>query len=281
MEASARMSMVSEQEKCEGCPVRKLFPDTVFVPPLLVLGNRLAVAECPGSTEVEQLTPLVGASGSWLRGRVDEHGKRSGGLYRAAGVDQSTVSLCNILNCGIAADHKNTFPTDPDARSYISKEDAEGAVRHCLKNHVYPILADSRWTRLDILGSKSLQALTGLKDGIQIWRGSPTVVPATGKTTPIAIPTLHPAFLARSQELMPAVVADLKKTTDVPDEHYNATPSLEDVRNFTATEFAFDIECIRETGEITMVGLYAQSTRAICVPAKGVYLGELVRIFSR
>lgn len=255
----------------------RLFPDNNFVAPFLVKGDRLCVAEAPGELEAERGEPLVGPSGSWLFGRETEDGKRTGGLYRAAAVEGSSVSKLNVLNC---RPPKNVFPTDPDARSYISKEEAEAAVQHCLKAHVEPILKDPRFKRIDILGDKSLRALTGLEGGITRWRGSPVVVPQTGRTTPTAIPTLHPAFLARSQELMPAVVADLKKTLDIPDEHYIIRPSLEEVKAFTATEFAFDIETIRATGEVTMVGLCAKSTYAICVPAKGVYLDELRRIFE-
>lgn len=99
-----------------------------------------------------------------------EPGKRSGGLYRAAGVDQSTVSLANVINCGIAAAHKNVYPTDGN---YLSKEDALAAQAHCLHHHVKPILEERSWKRVDIFGNKSLEALTGKTGGILRWRGSP------------------------------------------------------------------------------------------------------------
>jgi uracil-DNA glycosylase family 4 len=250
------------------------FPLNTFVAPLMVTGNRLCIAEAPGADEQALGEPLVGTAGSWLRGRETEGGKRSGGLYKAAGVEESAVSRMNILQC---RPPNNIFPTDPEARSYISKEEANETVLHCLRSHVNPILLGRDWKRIDILGDKALQALTG-KTGISRWRGSPVSIPVLGET-PIAVPTLHPAFIARSQELLPAVVADLKKGTNVPPESYRTHPSLDDVRNFVATEFAFDIECIRATGEITMVGLCSKVTEAICVPAKGAYLDELRRIF--
>lgn len=254
--------------------MQRLFPENAFVAPYMVAGNRACVAEAPGAQEAETGEPLVGAAGSWLRGREDENGRRSGGLYKAAGVDQNSISRLNVIQC---RPPNNLFPTDPEARSYISKEDALASVNHCLEHWTLPALRGRNFQRVDILGDKALLALTG-KQGISRWRGSPLPIPALGDKT-IAVPTLHPAFIARSQELLPAVVADLRKSTISPPEHYETHPSLDTVREFTATEFAFDIECIRATGEITMVGLCAESTKAICVPAQGAYLGELRRIF--
>jgi len=271
---------VDTVDKCAGCPVRDKFPKTVFVPPLLIAGStRLAIAEAPGATEVEQSTPLVGSSGSWLRGKVDEHGRRSGGLYKAAGVDQSTVSLCNVINCGIAADHKNVYPADSDARSYISKEDAEKAQEHCINAHVLPTLRSRTWRRLDVLGDKALSALCQVEGGITRWRGSPLPVPALGDA-PLAVPTLHPSYISRDQSMLPAVISDLAKTLNLAPEHYNIQPTLEDVKAFTATEFSFDIECTRDTGKITMVGLSEKPFHAMCVPFSGVYIPELKRIFE-
>lgn len=256
--------------------MQRLFPTNNFVAPFLVKGSRICVAEAPGELEAERGEPLVGTSGSWLFGREIEEGKRSGGLYRAAGVDTAEVSKCNVINC---RPPQNVFPTDADARSYISKEEAEQSVQHCLNAHTLPALRSRDWKRIDILGDKSLRALCQVEGGILRWRGSPLPVPALGDT-PLAVPTLHPAFLARSQELMPAVVRDLQKTLDIPEEHYNTIPTVEDVRAFTSTEFSFDIETIIGTDEITMVGLSDRPTFAMCVPCKGVYIPELRRIFE-
>lgn len=258
--------------------MQELFPENTFVAPKLVPGTRCCVAEAPGELEAELGEPLVGASGNWLRGREDpETHKRSGGLYKAAGVSEAEVSRLNVIQC---RPPKNVFPTDPDGRSYISREDAEASVAHCLQNHVLPVLKSRDFKRIDILGAKALEVLCEKKDGILRWRGSPLPVTVLGDTSPRAVPTLHPAFLARSQELLPAVIADLKKSLHLAPEHYDTHPSLDSVRQFNFTEFAFDIECIRSTGEITMVGLCADSTKAVCVPAKGAYLSELKRIFG-
>ena len=160
---------VSEVEGCNGCPMQRLFPDNNFVSPFLVKGDRLCVAEAPGQTESERGEPLVGTSGSWLFGKEDENGRRSGGLYKAAGVDTSTVSKCNVINC---QPPHNVFPTDSDAKAYISKEEGEAAVRQCLHNHVKPILESREWKRLDLLGEKSLRYLAGVEGGILKFRGS-------------------------------------------------------------------------------------------------------------
>jgi len=256
--------------------MRRLFPDNNFVAPFLVPGDRLCVAEAPGELEAERGEPLVGPSGSWLFGREEEHGKRTGGLYRAAGVEGSSVSKCNVLNC---RPPKNLFPTDPDARSYITKEEAEQSVQHCLNAHVLPALRSRPWRRLDILGDKALRALCQVEGGITRWRGSPLPVPALGNSA-LAVPTLHPSYISRDQSLLPAVVADLKKTLAVAPEYYNTKPSLEDLQAFRFTEFAVDIETVRATGEITMVGLCGEKYHGLSVPPTGVYLTELKRIFA-
>jgi uracil-DNA glycosylase family 4 len=253
----------------------RLFPNSNFVPAHLVAGSRLCVGEAPGELEAERSEPFVGTSGGWLFGKEGENGKRSGGLYRAAGVEGATVSKCNVLGCRPPG---NIFPTDPDARDYISKEEAEAALKQCWNNHVKPVLTGRNWTRIDCFGDKSLIALTG-KTGIMRWRGSPLAVPACGPE-PLTVPTLHPAYIARDQSYIPAVVKDLSKTLDLAPEHYNTTPTLEDVRAFQFREFATDIETVRTTGEITMVGLCGQKYTGLSVPPKGVYLTELKRIFA-
>lgn len=254
----------------------RLFPESSFVAPFLVPNSdRLCVAEAPGENESLVGEPLVGTSGSWLFGKADERGKRSGGLYKAAGIDGAAVSKCNVLQC---RPPDNVFPTDPDARSYISKEEAEASVRQCLKNHVEPVLRNRSWKRVDILGDKALQALTG-HSGILRWRGSPLAIPACGPE-PITIPTLHPSYIARDQSYIPAVVKDLSKTLALAPEHYNTTPTLEDVKAFGFTEFAVDIETVRATDQITMVGLCGERFTGLSVPPTGVYLTELKRIFA-
>lgn len=80
--------------------------------------------------------------------------------------------------------------------------------------------------------------------------------------------------------MLPAVVSDLRKSTNIPPEHFNVRPTLDDVKAFAATEFAADIECTIPENRITMVGLSDRMYHAICVPFEGVYINELERIFA-
>src|SRR5579859_4478321 len=98
-----------------------------------------------------------------------------------------------------------------------------------------------------------------------------------------AIATLHPSYLARDQVCLPVAINDLRKGLVPPPEHYDLHPSLETVRNFTATEVAFDIETAYWWGDarkITMVGLSDKLYHAIVVPFQGPYVSELKRIFK-
>jgi uracil-DNA glycosylase family 4 len=272
---------ISEHPKCANCPMSGLFPDNNFVAPLLVPGKILLVGEAPGREEDEQGIPFVGASGSWLRGREIEPGKRSGGLLAAAGLRDSECSRVNTMQCRPL---ENVYPTDAGARSYISAADAEVATKQCFEQHLKPVLLDRSWERIVPLGDKALHAVcdvpSGAGNGIMRWRGSPLPVPVIDAKRPLAVPTLHPSYLARSQELLPAVVNDLKKSFDVLPEYYNIKPFLEEVQAFIAKRFAFDIETLRSEDRITMVSLCAERFKAIVVPFEGVFIEELKRIFQ-
>jgi len=244
-------------------------------------GLRLVIAEAPGEVEAQRGLPLVGGSGSWLRGK--ELGSTNvwrGGMLGKAGIRDEDVSFVNCIQC---QPPDNNFPTDSKSRRYISRQAAYDAVSHCYKAHVEPVLRARPWTRIDILGDKPLQFIAGKSDGISKWRGSPLPIPALGPN-PITVPTFHPAYIMRNQVYYPVAVNDLRKTLEVPPEHYNLRPSLEDVQNFTATTFAFDIETpkYREMGEhapIEMIGLSDSNYHAIVAPCRGAYLVELKRIF--
>ena len=266
---------VREIEGCNGCPLQALYPDNSFVPARMGSGLRLAVAEAPGETEASIGEPLVGSSGAWLRGRVGENGKHIGGLYYKAGVRDEEVTYVNCIQC---RPPNNCFPTDPEARSYISREDADVAVAHCKRAHLDPILRSRPWKRVDLFGAKPLKIVAGKDGGIGRWRGSPLVIPEVSDK-PVAIPTLHPAAIGRDQTLIPAVINDLKKSVILAPEFYNPHPSLADVQAFDATVFAFDIETNPSTNEVLCVGLAARPFYAMCVPFKGAYLVELKRIF--
>ena len=259
------LQQVGNVRGCDGCPLQKLNPYNTFVAPKHGAGNRLVVAEAPGETESIEGEPLVGSSGTWFDA-----------MCRKAGVKREDLTIINTINCRPPS---NIYPTSGDARSYISEADGRNAVQHCMGAHVWPLIHSQPWSRIDALGDKALQELTG-KEGIQYWRGSPLTLKGDDPSKTRVIPTLHPSYISRDQTMIPIVVNDLKKNTQVPPEHYNLTPSLEDVRAFEATDLAFDIETNPATQQILMVGLAVTPFRAMVVPFSGPYIPELKRIFK-
>lgn len=251
------------------------FPDNTFVSPAINDGTRLVIGEAPGEMEQALGAPLVGSTGRWLRGSQDENGEWHGGLLGRAGIRDKEVSRANTIQC---RPPDNVYPTDATARSYISSADAAQAVDHCYQHHLLPLLKSREWKRIDLLGSKATEQVAKVDGGVMRWRGSPLACPDIGPQL-IAVPTIHPAALARDQSLLPVVVSDLKKSLVQAPENYNKFPTLDEVKAFDATFFSFDIETNRSTGEIICVGLCSKAGTAMVVPCKGAYLAELKRIF--
>lgn len=257
---------VSGVKGCEGCPLRNLYPGNTFVAPREGSNLRLAIGEAPGATESEQGTPFVGGSGRWLKV-----------LYSKAGVAEADNSVINCIQC---RPENNIFPTDSQARSYISEGDAHTAVQHCIKNHVEPFLKSRPWKRVDTFGDKPLKLILGKSGGVSNWRGSILPVPALGPE-PLAVPTFHPAYIARDQSMIPVVINDLRKTLEIEPERYEIYPTLDQLRAFRYKKFAFDIECNRwNNDDVTMVGLSGAPFEAISVPFTGEYIDQLKRIFA-
>ena len=269
---------VSENPKCTGCPmlkvdwtyekggkkIRHIGAEQNFVPVQLGPSLRLAVAEAPGEQENIEMIPLVGAAG-----------KFQNSLYKKAGVEREQLTVLNCINC---RPPNNIFPTDAPARKYISEQDAKDAVSHCYREHVAPVLASRPWERIDALGAESLRILTGKTDGILKWRGSP--LPLKGEHKARVIPTLHPSYIMQyGQGMIPAVISDLKKGTNLPPEHYNLHPTIQDLIDFRSETFTFDIETNIFTGQITMIGFCAKPYHVIVAPFHGAYVEEIKRIF--
>lgn len=147
--------LVKDCPQCTGCPLRDRLPNRNLVPFRPGSGDRLVIAEAAGSEEETQGTPLVGPSGrvfdSWLR---------------KAGINRDTLTLANVLSC---RPPDNKFPGDAD--SGFNENEAAQIVRHCVKNHLLPLLESRKWSRVDIIGGKSLEALTG-RTSIMNARGS-------------------------------------------------------------------------------------------------------------
>ena len=133
--------------------MRRLFPNNTFVSPQRPNPardlNRLVIAEAPGEQEDREGQPLVGSAGRVFNLLLEE-----------AGIPRDGLTIINCLNC---RPRNNVFPTDRKARIYISKEDAQIAVDHCLKYHVDPVIASRVWARIDLIGGKSLRFVANRK----------------------------------------------------------------------------------------------------------------------
>lgn len=260
------MAKVSEKEGCRGCPMAKLQPDAQFVDIKPGDGLRLLIGEAAGEQEALENEPFVGGAGAWLNA-----------IFKGAGINRDNVTIVNCIQCHPP---QNIFPTDADARKYISQDDAYKAVAQCQREHVEPILKARPWTRVDLMGAKPLQIVAKKDGGIEKWRGSPLAVPVLGSELK-AIATYHPAYIMRDQKMLPVVINDLRKGLIPPPENYILYPSLQQVQAFKAEEFAFDIETSYDASRrISMVGLSASPTTAIVVPFTGAYIPELQRIFA-
>lgn len=236
-----------------------------FVPPQLGPSLRLTIGRDPGEQENIECRPFVGPAGKFLDV-----------LYRKAGIDRGQLTVLNTLQC---RPPNNIHPQDGKARYYISEADAEKVVSQCWRNHVQPVLESRPWTRIDALGGEALKQLTGKKEGIFKWRGSP--LPVKGEQKERVVPTLHPSYIMQyGQGYIPVVVSDLKKGTNVPPEHYNLRPTLDELAAFRSTAVCFDIETNIFTRQITMVGICDRAFHVMVVPFRGAYIDELRRIFA-
>jgi len=255
-----------EYEK-EGRKIHHIGAEMNFIPPQVGPSLRLVVAEAPGETENETCIPLSGSAGHFYDS-----------LARKAGVDRESETIINCINC---RPPNNKFPGSAESRFYISDADADKAIHHCFNAHVRPLIDGRPWERIDALGGKALEALTGETGGIQKWRGSPLSLRDDPPGRRRVIPTLHPSYIMQyGQAYIPVVISDLKKGTNVPPEHYNLKPTVEEVAAFRATRFCFDIETNIFTGQITMVGISDRPFHVTVVPFRGAYIDELKRIFA-
>ena len=245
---------VCEIAACAGCPLRKKNPDAIFVPPRVGSNLRLEIGDYPGRVAAELGHPLGGGSGGWLTS-----------MYSKAGLEEKENSVLNVIQC---KQPEEEFP----------KNEHE-AIEHCRKAHVEPFLASKPWTRVDVFGEYPLKYILQKNLEISRWRGTILSVPALDNSK-IAIPTFHPRYIAKDQAMFPVAINDLRKTLTVEPEYYNIYPSLNDVRQFRSTRFAFDIETNGWTKEINIVGLCSEDYRVIVVPFIGEYVDELRRIFA-
>lgn len=187
----------------------------------------------------------------------------------------TTGGAARVLNnifrsAGIKKDGLNIISCDNDSDISFANTTT--------KTRALEIINSRKWNRIDLVGETALRWFTD-KRGVAKWRGSPLDVQGQR-----GMAIFDPLYLMRDQSMLPVTANDLTKSLVEPPEHYKPFPSIEEVRAFTATTFAFDIECPKyrtmgETAPAEMVGLCASATEAICVPVRGEYHSELKRIF--
>lgn len=256
------LKKVSEDDRCIGCPMCKLFPNNTLVEPQIGPADILLVGEAPGEQESLIGKPFSGGSGRWLDSAL-----------RNAHMRREDLNVINVIQC---RPPENVFPDSSEARNYISKTDADNAIDHCLRMHTQPFILSRDWSKIVLLGDKALRYIGQLVGGILKWRGSPISL-TVGKKDFAAIGTLHPAYIARDQAMFPIMVNDLRKSLTPPPEHYNTHPMLEDVREFDSSKLlVFDIETKGWSKQISMVGISNKLYSAMVPPFEGGYI-ELVR----
>src|ERR1035437_7695750 len=95
---------VNDCPGCSGCPMQKLYPENIFVSPLIRPGStRIMIAQEPGLEDIQENEPLCGGSGRFLRGlRVKDFqgiSKRYGGLIGEAGLKDIDISYIHVVQC--------------------------------------------------------------------------------------------------------------------------------------------------------------------------------------
>jgi uracil-DNA glycosylase len=131
-------------------------------------------------------------------------------LLEKARIPRDGLTIINCINC---QPPKNIFPTDSKAREYISKEDAQIAVDHCLKHHVDPIIRKRHWDRVDLLGLKAVRLVAKIKKGrMSDLRGHRVEIQRSGWGPVKGVPIYHPSYLLKpmGQSKWPLTVIDLK-----------------------------------------------------------------------
>lgn len=257
-------------KECKGCPLYE--EGEGFVPGE---GPKLAdivlVGEAPGAEEVRTGRPFVGGAGRVLNL-----------LLYCAKLPRSECYVTNVVKC-----------RPPNNRTPTTEE-----IAWCLSKHwkmpALFTLYDLKLVGGDLhkcsllvpLGETALSAMTdGVVKGISkrrgfLWERS-------------ILPTFHPAFIMRKQDMLPVVVRDLEKAKRIArdgyiyvEPAYNLNPTPQQLYEFIETcgGFAFDIETTAlkpEEGNIRCCGLCDKAGEAMCVPFEPPYIELLKRLFQK
>lgn len=249
---------------CTNCPINHVTQGYVGVKPASIPSRAVIVGEMAGDDDIKTGIPFSGGAGGWLTS-----------MMKAAKLPQEHFHILHSIGCHCP---NNIHPLQPEWQA-TDRASAQYAVEYCTRMHLEPTLEAINPTEIIALGDKATYALTR-RSPISLWRGS--VLPWVGREHlgPIVKPTWHPMQIAKQGHMASVMIRDLKRPLALPPENYNLEPTLEDVANFTATEFSFDFEWDRY-GQITLCGLSDRMFQAMVVPFEGAYIELLRPIFER
>ena len=261
--------MREKPEACEGCPYERRGKG--FVPGG---GQRDAaiclVGEAPGSEEVTEGRPFIGAAGRELNDHLVH-----------AGIERDACYVTNAIRC------QPPFGTKPQELARWGRE--------CFNRHGARELRGLSANVYALLGSVPL-AVYGGESGITKWAGSILTRELEGVRRKF-IPILHPAATMawqRSRKLRGVArkfyrrLADQSNSTETPDlrEDFRASPTFDEARLFLAgivknkETVAYDIE----TTGLSIYGCdvlcisFCTGDTSLCVP---IYNADGVEFWER
>jgi DNA polymerase-1 len=232
---------------CQGCPLYEIGQGYAFGEgpkdaKTLILGEAL------GESEASLSRPFVGGAGRTLNY-----------LMLKADTRRSECFVTNVVRC-----------RPPANRAPLPEEVATCMDRHALKLFV------KQFNFVVLLGNVAMQALME-QTQITKWRGSVVLIDGVKM-----MPTFHPAYIMRQQDMIPIMILDLKKISQeswtaeymepLQNYQYNAAPvDLDPIMKSTAP-VSVDVETNSldaYDGSLTRVGVS-------CVPGTVYVVKDLV-----
>jgi uracil-DNA glycosylase len=234
------------------------------------------VGQAPGETEIQKLEPFVGASGQELTA-----------MMHVAGIMREDSYLTNVLNFklpGNALDwvccEKKALPPGYRLPSISKSKYLKPEYLDCLER-LRVELTELKPKVVVALGNEALWALCGLT-AITSYRG--TVMMSTLVPGLKVLPTFHPAYVLRSWDARPLVIADLIKARAESEEFVFRRPvrelwiepELQDLWDFHSKyieprpyddPLSCDIETDRSAGhQITSMSFAPDPYHGLCIP---------------
>lgn len=218
------------------------------------------IGEAPGGDEETSSRPFVGPAGRELNR-----------LLHTCGISRSSCRLENVLQFR---------PYQNDISPYISFKPRKGVVFNDIYTqsvaNLKARLAETTCKVLVPLGNVPMHALTG-NWGITKWRGS--ILDSTLLPGRKVIPTIHPSATFKKYVYSYFIAYDLlriKRESAYPDRRlmkrkFYLSPTLQEVLAYIKEchkqpMIGYDIECTRETPQVTHISLAISPENAICIP---------------